>query len=211
MKNKKKNRVKSFLTSTGMGGLLVILPVAVIVIIYKWVYDLIGGWLAPITEKITRAIGIGEFVAIIIVVATILIVCFIVGLLLKTGFIRFFTEKLESRILKIIPGYSIIRDVFNQFLGRNKISFEKVALAQPFEGGALQTAFVVDEHEDGSYTVFVPTAPNPMGGMVYHLSEERVHIVDVSVSKAMTTVVACGAGSSSLVEALKKRKGESTD
>ncbi len=59
MKNKKKNRVKSFLTSTGMGGLLVILPVAVIVIIYKWVYDLIGGWLAPITEKITRAIGIG--------------------------------------------------------------------------------------------------------------------------------------------------------
>lgn len=52
-----------------MGGLLVILPVAVIVIIYKWVYDLIGGWLAPITEKITRAIGIGEFVAIIIVVA----------------------------------------------------------------------------------------------------------------------------------------------
>ena len=44
---------------------------------------------------------------------------------------------------------------------------------------ALTPAFVIEEHADGRFTVFVPSVPTPFAGAVYVLSAERVHVLDV--------------------------------
>ena len=44
---------------------------------------------------------------------------------------------------------------------------------------ALVPAFIIEEFEDGSFTVFVPSAPTPISGSVYILTPERVHPIDV--------------------------------
>jgi uncharacterized membrane protein len=64
------------------------------------------------------------------------------------------------------------------------------------------SAFVTDSHDDGSYTVFVPTGPNPTSGNIYHLKGKWVHPVDVSVEDTMRSIISCGAGSSMLIEKL---------
>ena len=62
------------------------------------------------------------------------------------------------------------------------------------------TGFITDEHPDGSYTVFVPTAPNPTTGFVFHLKAGRVHPVSVGVDEAFRSIIACGAGSGRILQ-----------
>jgi uncharacterized membrane protein len=62
------------------------------------------------------------------------------------------------------------------------------------------TAFVTDEHPDGSYTVFVPTGPNPTSGQIFHLKKDFVHPVDVGVDETMRSILSCGAGSTPLIQ-----------
>jgi uncharacterized membrane protein len=61
------------------------------------------------------------------------------------------------------------------------------------------TCFITDSHDDGSFTVFVPTGPNPTSGLIYHLGGEFVHPVNVPVQEAMRSVISCGAGSGKLL------------
>jgi uncharacterized membrane protein len=109
---------------------------------------------------------------------------------------------IESNLFRKIPGYSMIKDIVSGFFGKKESAFSSVALVRIWGSDTLVTAFVTDKHEDGSYTVFVPTGPNPTSGNIYHLKAENVHIVDVPVQEAMRSIISCGAGSSALVTKL---------
>jgi hypothetical protein len=50
---------------------------------------------------------------------------------------------------------------------------------------ALTPAFIIEEHDDGRFTVFVPSIPRPLAGAVYILARERVHLLDVSFTQAI--------------------------
>jgi uncharacterized membrane protein len=62
----------------------------------------------------------------------------------------------------------------------------------------------VEEHEDGSYTVFVPAVPTATVGAVYILPRARVHPVDVPFWKAVKCVTRWGAGSGELLRAMRR-------
>ena len=110
-------------------------------------------------------------------------------------------RSLESSLLNKVFGYNLIKETVTQFLSSKQSPFSSVALVNVFGNETLMTAFVTDEHEDGSYSVFVPTGPNPTSGNIYHLKKEFVHLVDISVEDAMRSIISCGAGSSKLIKA----------
>jgi uncharacterized membrane protein len=67
---------------------------------------------------------------------------------------------------------------------------------------ALVPAFIVEEHPDGRYTVFVPSVPTPAAGAIYILDAARVHLVDVSFTTAVSVISRWGAGSWELLAAM---------
>src|SRR4029079_6268261 len=64
---------------------------------------------------------------------------------------------------------------------------------------ALVPAFIIEELDDGRFTVFVPSVPTPFAGAVYVLAPERVHPLDVPLTKALQSVSRWGSGSKELV------------
>ncbi len=64
---------------------------------------------------------------------------------------------------------------------------------------------MVEEHADGSYTVFVPSVPTPAAGSVYILERARVHLVDVPFTQAVSVISKWGAGSRDLVAAMRRQ------
>jgi uncharacterized membrane protein len=68
---------------------------------------------------------------------------------------------------------------------------------------ALVPAFIVEELEDGSYTVLVPSAPTPMAGSIYILPRERVHPVAISFTTAIGVFSKWGTGAGEFVRAMK--------
>ena len=190
-------RIKSFLKTTLLGGLVVILPVTIVATVFKWLYSTVTDWIQPLTDFLMARSTLREFVADLVVISVIVGFCFLLGIIVKTSVGRFVHEKLENRILAFAPGYKLVKETVLQFLGRKKSPFSSVALVQLYGSNTLATAFVTDEHDDGRFTVFVPTGPNPTSGQIFHLDAEHVHPVDVGVEEAMRSIISCGAGSGS--------------
>jgi hypothetical protein len=86
---------------------------------------------------------------------------------------------------------------------RNVEESEKFAPALVEIEDALVPAFVVEEHTDGRYTVFVPSAPTPAVGVVYIIARARVHIVDAPFMKTVKCISSWGVGSKDLVLAIR--------
>ena len=198
-------KLKQFLKTSLLGGVVVILPVAILVSVSVWIFDLITSWIQPITRLVIKDTQTNEFIAESFVIILILAACFFVGVLVRTRLGSFFYRLLETRILRLAPGYSMIKETVLQLFGSHKDSpFSSVALAQIFSNTTLVTCFITDKHEDGSFTVFVPTGPNPTSGLIYHLEGKYVHPVDIPVQDAMRTIISCGAGSEKLLQQYDK-------
>jgi uncharacterized membrane protein len=99
-----------------------------------------------------------------------------------------------------LPGYALIRSLTQRLAGEGDQTAWKPALVEIEE--ALVPGFIIEEHEDGQYTVFVPSVPTPFAGAVYILTRARVHPLDVPFTQAIQSISRWGAGSRDLMAAM---------
>jgi uncharacterized membrane protein len=193
-------KIKSFLRTTFFGGFLVVLPVIVLVFVLNWLYDFLTDKIGPVTKLIIQTARLNEVIASISAVVVILLIFFIVGLIVQTKFGKYVFEFFEKRILKRVPLYRIIKETIVQLFGGEKLLFRYVALVKPFGNDTMVTAFVTDDSSAEYITVFIPSAPAPTGGYIYHIKKEYVIKVDYPVEQAMRTILSLGAGSKELLK-----------
>ena len=96
-----------------------------------------------------------------------------------------------------------MRGLAKRLAGTSEEQTLQPALAEPED--ALVPALIVEELEDGSYTVLVPSAPTPMAGSVYILPRDRVHPVDIPFTKAIGVFSKWGTGAGEFVRAMRDR------
>lgn len=198
------NKIKSFLKTTFFGGFLIVLPIFVLIFVLNWFYEFLIENISPITKVLIQTTRVNEVVAAVIAVTVILLLFFLVGLLVQTRLGKFFFEMFEERVLKRIPIYRIIKETVIQLFGGEKMIFKGVALVRPFQNETIITAFITDESPNGYVTVFIPSAPAPTGGYIYHIKKEYVTKINYPVELAMRTVLSLGAGSKDFVARLKE-------
>ncbi len=200
-------RTKNFFRTTLLGGVIVILPAIILSLAFKWLFGKVGDGIKPLTNLVVSWINFPEqyedLIAMMIVLSVIILSFFAVGLFVKTRIGRWIYDGFERSLLSKAPGYKMIKETVNQFLGMKTSPFSSVALVQIFENDTQVTAFITDRHDNDTITVFVPTGPNPTSGFIYHLDQKYVHPVNVSVEDAMRSVISCGAGSDALIKGLE--------
>lgn len=200
-------RLKHFFKTSVIGGLTVILPVVILLAVFSWLFNFITGLLQPMTDLIVAHSRVKELLAHFLGLLIIVILCFVVGIVVRTGLGRLAHSLIEEKFLRIAPGYNLIKETVSQFLGSKEHFFSKVALVKLGGSEVLMTAFVTAEHPDGIYTVFIPTSPNPTSGLIFHLPASSVFLVSVSVEDAMRSIISCGTSSIPLIDSfLKARK-----
>lgn len=186
-----------FTKTTLIGGLLIILPLYVAVLLLAKAAQAILGLLAPLTSQIPAGMQFREVAAILLLV----VVCFIVGLVVRTGPGLRAKNAFEEAVLEKLPGYSFLRGFAKRLTGRNEEQTLQPALVEIED--ALVPALIVEALEDGSFTVLVPSAPTPMAGSIYILPRERVHPVDIPLAKAIGVFSKWGTGAGEFVHAMK--------
>jgi len=65
--------------------------------------------------------------------------------------------------------------------------------------GCRVLGIIVDEVEDGDFTIFVPSAPTPTAGSVYFVPRERVQRLAVPAGTALNTLLQWGIGTAEMV------------
>jgi uncharacterized membrane protein len=186
-----------FVVSAFFAGLLIVVPIYLSVVPLLKAMQSVVAFVKPFAMLLPEWFPAEHVLSLLLV----LIVCFLIGAAARTPAGRVMRERIERSLFERIPGYALFRSLTQRMAGRDEENVWKPALAEIEE--ALVPAFIIEELEDGRFTVFVPSVPTPFAGAVYVLTPERVHPVDVPFTHALRSVSRWGSGSKELVAAMK--------
>lgn len=206
-------RLRAFVMLTLLGGLAVILPLLLFLMVIRWIVGWLHGLVIPVAESMGIGITADSPLAFAIVLAGMLLACFLTGLLVRTPIGGWMHAWVDGWLGRLAPGYSLVRDTVSQLLGspQGERLRGEVALVRVHGAGstARQLGIVTARHGDGMFTVYVPTAPIPTQGFVYHLESQSVELQpSLSIEDAMRMVFGCGAGAAQLLDRSLPAAGE---
>ncbi len=193
-------KIRKFMQTAIIGGLLVILPGTIVFLIFSWIFGRILELVRPLAQLLQTETGMENILANAAALIIVVTACFFIGLFVRTRIGKWFYNTLENRLLRRVPTYSLIKETVLQFSGAKRFPFSSVAMVRLYGSEALNIGFIMNEHESGYLTVFIPTGPNPTSGMIYHLPGNNVYPIEVDVQETMRVIFNCGGGANKLVD-----------
>jgi uncharacterized membrane protein len=194
MEEKKvKNSFGKTLREQFFAGLLVIVPLGVSVWVLIWIFNSIDNILQPVIFKIwDKTIpGVGFGVTIILI--------FLAGMVAKNVIGKRVLRWGDS-VLNKVPIFRLlyrgVRQIMTSFSLTDNTGFMQVVLVEFPHKGMKAVAFITNEiiDKDGkkSYTVLIPTAPNPMTGFLQIVKEEDITRTKISVDEGIKLIISAG-------------------
>lgn len=190
-------QVREFVVSALVGGLLLVVPIYLSVLLLLKAMQSLLGLVRPVAMVLPEWFPAENVLSFLLVLVT----CFLIGVAVRTPAGRAARERMEKALVERLPGYALFRSMTQRLAGTGEENVWKPALAEIED--ALVPAFIIEEFEDGRFTVFVPSVPTPLAGAVYILRRERVHPLDVPFTQAVKSVSRWGSGSKELVAAMR--------
>ena len=190
--------IAEFTKTTLVGGILVMLPIYLSVLLLLKAISGLMGLVAPITEGLPEALPFREVIAILLLIGA----CFICGIAVRTGPGLRAKNAIERSVLEKIPGYALIRGLAGKIIGGSDEQSFTVVLAEIED--ALVPAFLIEDCGGGQCAIFVPSVPTPAAGAIYIIATERVHRVDVPFTQAVSVISKWGSGSKALLAGMKR-------
>ena len=181
-----------FLKATFVGGLLFLLPVALILIVLRHAMRVAGKVAEPISSLLPDAV-MSAVIATVLAVLLLVLVSFLAGLFARTNTGKGIMRQFEKSLLGGIPQYQLMKSVAEGLARVENAEGVKPALVS-IEGG-WQMGYLLEPLENGWVTVFLPQAPTPMSGNVMYLPVGRVRLLGISMVTAMAIVKHMGVGS----------------
>ena len=185
--------------TTLIGGVLIVLPIYLSILMVAKTLSVIVALLAPVTATIPAGAQFRQLIAVLIVLA----VCFVAGIVVRTGAGLRAKNAFERSVLEKIPGYELVRGLTARVSGDEREGAFRPALVEIED--ALSPGFIIEELEDGRYTVLVQSVPTPAAGALFILPRERVHPVDVPFTQAVKVISKWGAGAGELARGVSVR------
>jgi uncharacterized membrane protein len=192
--------IRRYLVGALVTGFIIIVPVYLSILLLLKAMSSVRGLVKPLALLVPDWLPGEDLIALLLV----LILCIVVGMIVRTRAGRAVREKIERSLFERIPGYALLRSLTQRLVGEDRESVWKPALVEIEE--ALVPAFIIEELDDGRYAVFVPSVPTPLAGAVYILERGRVHPIDVPFTQAIKVISRWGQGSKELVAVLEQKK-----
>ena len=189
--------MREFIVRTVVGGVFVVVPAYLAFLLLLKAMQSAEGLVRPIAALMPGATAAQDLLSI----AVILLVCFLVGVAVRTRVGRAAKKRIERVFFERLPGYGLIRSLTQRLAGQDGQTAWTPAMVEIEE--ALVPGFIIEKHDDGQYTVFVPSVPTPLAGAVYILAPARVHPLDVPFTQAGQSIARWGAGSRDLMAAMQ--------
>ena len=172
-------------------GVMVMLPLGAIVLLVLGIVRRLRDAADPLS---------GHFVhPLITAVALLLLLCLVIGFLIRSAVGRRTRRTLERHLFEKVPGYRLVK----AFAGEGPLvehggKAVRPALAAIEEGQC--PALVMDEFADGRLLVFVPGSPAPMSGAIYIFTPDKVTLLDVPLLTFLKAISSWGLGLREMIE-----------
>lgn len=183
-----------------LSGLFTILPLTLTLILFKASFNIIRGWIAPISKiepKCLQNVAYSEFILVIIFI-------FLLGVILKFFILKKIIHLIEEKVFFKVPllrsVYSGIKQLVHALTQQDQLSFNKVVLVEFPTSGTYSLGFLTGEflslipnkESIQHYNIFIPTTPNPTTGFFVIVSKEKFSEIDLTRQEAMAIIISGG-------------------
>jgi uncharacterized membrane protein len=190
-------KTKSVFRTNVIYGVLVLVPLAVIILLLAEIVEILENLAEPLQlQSATGVIG-----AIILALLLVLSICFIAGAIVRTRLGTWSFERFERKILFQIPGFKIISNALKGF-AEERTAYS-AALVQLYGPGTGVLGFVMEENDNGSLTVFVPSVPTLTVGSLHVVDRERVTLLEAGSIDVTNCISQWGIGSRKILGSIK--------
>jgi len=191
-----------------VSGVLAVVPLILTYIVLKFLFDTIDGILQPVIHKL-----FGYFVPGLGLAVTLLLI--ILAGILTRNYIGARIYKIGDRVLGklpiIRPIYSSAKQLLESVTGPSVKSFKEVALVEYPRKGSWVLGFIsnhfeisINEKQKKHISVFVPSTPTPISGMVVILPVEEVHPIEMSIEEGIKFLVSGGVAAPEMIKTKKE-------
>lgn len=188
-----------------ISGALLLAPLIVTIWAFSKIIEIVGGTFRPIyqahlPEYLLAVPFLWDLLATVVVV--LLVTGF--GFLSQYVFGKFFLS-IGERAIRRIPGigavYNSVKQIVATFGTQNRNLFNKVVLVEFPREGSWAIGFLTNKQQGEAqtrvaaetWTVFIPTTPNPTSGFLLLLPREKIIELEMSVGDGMKMIISGGA------------------
>jgi len=183
-----------------LNGLFTILPLTLTLILFKASFNIIRGWISPISRiqpECLKPIAYSEFILVILFI-------FLLGIVLKFFVLKRLIHFIEENIFFKVPllrsVYSGIKQLVHALTQQDQMSFNKVVLVEFPTAGTYSLGFLTGEFlnvmpnqiNTKYYNIFIPTTPNPTTGFFVVVPKDKFSEIDLTRQEAMAIIISGG-------------------
>lgn len=191
-------RTIGFLRTTAIGGLIFLLPLAVIGGLLGYVYNVVLGIYKPMKAYLPVDTATGTAILFLIAVAILVALCFLCGFLAKRAIARKFSELVEKYLVMAFPKYAIYKDILAGNVGGSAAapSLKPITVRQD---DAIRIGYEAGRTEKGLVIVYLPGSPDPWTGWVALVEPDRVRPLDLDFGETSAICERLGRNSTHLL------------
>ena len=190
----------SFLKKALFGGLGILLPILLLIIVLKEFVELLIGLATPIADllppKLIESVPEIEVLALLLIVAAALVL----GMLSMIPMARSAGDVFETRILSRVPVYLPLKSLLQALLGSDQAERFQPGFVR-HDDGSMEPCYIVEDVGRPRLLVLVPWTPASFAGSLKLIPRERVHPIDLTFDEFSLAIGHFGVGlSASLPE-----------
>lgn len=176
-----------------LAGLATLLPVYISIWLIVWLFNMVDNILKPLLEPIIGCAVPG--LGFIIIISFIILLGFISTNYLGHRILGWW-ENIMQNIPLLGKVYGTVKRITDSLFSSNKSALRQVALVEFPRPGIYSLGFITNDEfpyiEKDTYSIFIPTTPNPTSGWFVVLPREDVTILDMSVDQGMEYIISAG-------------------
>ena len=200
------NAFTKFIAETIKGGIFFVIPLTVVLAILAKAHAVLKELTAPIASSLPDNI-LGINGGFLIALGSLILVCFLGGLLVKSERVKRRIGAIEDNFLSRIPGYSFIKAVASDTLEDGSTPMQAVMVPDDV---AYSLGLII-ERNGSLCTVYIPGAPNASSGEIKIFDIKDVLLINMKAKDVLTSLSRLGRGSSQwLVDARGNNPGTET-
>ena len=159
--------------TTILGGVFFLVPFGILLLIVQEVLDFTLNIAEPIAGLLPQDDMFGIAMANVLAWGLILLTCYLAGLVATTS-LAGLSERLETKLAGIIPGYRLIKSTLAGALQADEFG-DDGTVVEVHQFGTMRWAFEIERSPDGaSVLVFFPGAPTSSSGILQVVPSELV-------------------------------------
>lgn len=193
------DRIKEFLKTTVVGGLVFLVPLVVLALLLRKALEMARKVADPVAALFPAHQFAGVAVGTIVAALVLLVVAFVAGLLARTDAGRALTQWIGDSLLGNLPQYRVVTTMAE---GLTKVEQgQGLAPVLVCLDDAWQLGYALPEPMPAGWTaVFIPQSPTPMSGNVVYARASRVRPLDIGMPMAAKLVKQMGVGSAATLD-----------